>query len=78
MCSGDDPTPILELPAFGRGYLELACAGFHAYAYVRIFFFQKKSATKVAPESRDRCYDFLNIFAGKFCEKIGVFRSKQS
>jgi hypothetical protein len=21
----------------------------------------------------DRCYDFLNIFAENFCEKIGVF-----
>jgi hypothetical protein len=26
----------------------------------------------------DRCYDFLNIFAKKFGEKIGVFDSKQS
>jgi hypothetical protein len=26
------------------------------------------------PETiRDRCYDFLNIFAEKFCKKIGVF-----
>jgi hypothetical protein len=25
-----------------------------------------------------RCYDFLNIFAEKFGEKIGVFDSKQS
>jgi hypothetical protein len=24
-----------------------------------------------------RCYDFLNIFAEKFSEKIGVFDSKQ-
>jgi hypothetical protein len=24
----------------------------------------------------DRCYDFLNIFAEKFIEKIGVFDSK--
>jgi hypothetical protein len=28
--------------------------------------------------ARDRCYDFLNIFAEKFSEKIGVFDSKQS
>jgi hypothetical protein len=27
---------------------------------------------------RDRCYDFLNIFAKIFSEKIGVFDSKQS
>jgi hypothetical protein len=27
---------------------------------------------------RDRCYDFLNIFAQKFGEKNGVFDSKQS
>jgi hypothetical protein len=27
---------------------------------------------------RDRCYDYLNIFAEKFSEKIGVFDSKQS
>jgi hypothetical protein len=26
----------------------------------------------------DRCYDFLNIFAEIFIEKIGVFASKQS
>jgi hypothetical protein len=24
-------------------------------------------------QPRDRCYDFLNIFAEKFGEKIGVF-----
>jgi hypothetical protein len=28
--------------------------------------------------TRDRCYDFKNIFAEKFCEKIGVFDSEQS
>jgi hypothetical protein len=28
--------------------------------------------------TRDRCYDFLNIFAEKFTEKIGAFCSKQS
>jgi hypothetical protein len=28
--------------------------------------------------TRDRCYDFLNIFAKTFCEKIDVFNSKQS
>jgi hypothetical protein len=28
--------------------------------------------------TRDRCCDFLNIFAEKFSEKIGVFGSKQS
>jgi hypothetical protein len=28
--------------------------------------------------SRDRCYDFLNIFTEKFSEKIGIFGSKQS
>jgi hypothetical protein len=29
-------------------------------------------------ETRDRCYDFFNIFAEKFRKKIGVFDSKQS
>jgi hypothetical protein len=28
--------------------------------------------------ARDRCCDFLNIFAEKFSEKIGVFDSKES
>jgi hypothetical protein len=28
--------------------------------------------------TRDRGYDFLNIFSEKFSEKIGVFDSKQS
>jgi hypothetical protein len=37
----------------------------------RIFIFHN-----VFFESRDRCYDFLNIFAEKFSEKIGVFDSK--
>jgi hypothetical protein len=27
---------------------------------------------------RDRCYDFKNIFAEKFCDKIAIFDSKQS
>jgi hypothetical protein len=26
---------------------------------------------------RDRCYDFLNIFAKKIRQKIGIFYSKQ-
>jgi hypothetical protein len=28
--------------------------------------------------TRDRCYDYLNIFGEIFCEKISVFDSKQS
>jgi hypothetical protein len=28
--------------------------------------------------TRDGCYDFLNTFAEKLSEKIGVFDSKQS
>jgi hypothetical protein len=28
--------------------------------------------------TRDRCYDFKNIFAEKFSENIGVFDSKQN
>jgi hypothetical protein len=28
--------------------------------------------------TRDQCYDFKNIFAEKFSEKIGVFYSKQT
>jgi hypothetical protein len=28
--------------------------------------------------TRERCYDFLNIFAEKFSEKMGIFDSKQS
>jgi hypothetical protein len=27
---------------------------------------------------RSRCYDFLNIFAEKFCEKIGVFAQNKA
>jgi hypothetical protein len=34
--------------------------------------------SKNRPQTWDRCYDFLNIFAEKFGEKIGVFDSKQS
>jgi hypothetical protein len=29
-------------------------------------------------QSRDRCYDFLNIFAETFGDKIGVLYTKQS
>jgi hypothetical protein len=31
------------------------------------------SVNKVILENQDRCYDFKNIFAEKFSEKIGVF-----
>jgi hypothetical protein len=31
---------------------------------------------QVSPQIRDRCYDFLNIFAEKFSEKIGFFLLK--
>jgi hypothetical protein len=37
---------------------------------------QMKVAYIILP--RDRCYGFKNIFAENFCEKIGVFDSKQS
>jgi hypothetical protein len=33
---------------------------------------------KILMKNRDHCYDFLDIFAKKFSEKIGVFDSKQS
>jgi hypothetical protein len=41
---------------------------------------QKKNAadTKIFRPIWDRCYDFLNIFAENFGEKIGVFDLKQS
>jgi hypothetical protein len=32
----------------------------------------------IAGKFWDRCYDFLNIFAEKFSEKMGIFDSKQS
>jgi hypothetical protein len=35
-------------------------------------------AEEETAQSRDRCYDFLNIFAEIFRKKIGVFASKQS
>jgi hypothetical protein len=31
--------------------------------------------SKQKANTRDRCYDFLNIFAEKFSENIGVFYS---
>jgi hypothetical protein len=47
---------------------------------------EKSAATRIEKESiedsirvtRDRCYDFRNIFAKKISEKNGVFDSKQS
>jgi hypothetical protein len=40
---------------------------------------QKTSVHKAILKSTwDRCYDFKNIFAEKFSEKIGAFDSKQS
>jgi hypothetical protein len=39
---------------------------------------QKFGRPNVTQISKDRCYDFINIFAEKFGEKIGVFDSKQS
>jgi hypothetical protein len=35
----------------------------------------QQSAFVAGRVTRDRCYDFLNIFAEKFSEKIGVFDS---
>jgi hypothetical protein len=32
-----------------------------------------RTGTVASPVTRDRCYDFKNSFAKKFCEKIGVF-----
>jgi hypothetical protein len=37
-----------------------------------------KNGLRTNRVTRDRCYDFLNIFAEKYREKIGVFDSKQS
>jgi hypothetical protein len=41
-------------------------------------FFSAKRKAASWNWNRDRCYDFLNIFAENFSEKIGVFDSKQS
>jgi hypothetical protein len=40
--------------------------------------YQALPASNRGRVTRDRCYDFLNIFAEKFSKKIGVFDSKQS
>jgi hypothetical protein len=44
----------------------------------KITYYGALHAKENALLTRDRCYDFLNIFAKKFCEKIGGFCSKQS
>jgi hypothetical protein len=46
----------------------------HNYAKVNIIL-KNSVGSRV---TRDRCYDFKNIFAEKFSEKIGVFESIQS
>jgi hypothetical protein len=42
---------------------------------VSLFYFYFRPFVR---SSRDRCYDFVNLFAEKFSEKIGVFDSNQS
>jgi hypothetical protein len=37
-----------------------------------------RTGIALANMTRDQCYDLLNIFAETFCEKIGIFDSKQS
>jgi hypothetical protein len=44
----------------------------------RYLWFPRTRLRMAVTRTRDRCYDFLNIFAEKFSEKIGVFDSKQS
>jgi hypothetical protein len=38
--------------------------------------FPQTHLVTLPPMNRDSCYDFLNIFAEKFSEKMGVFHSK--
>jgi hypothetical protein len=56
---------------FFAGYPKLHC-GNRTKQVHRTFF----AGEALRRTSRDRCYDFLNIFAEKFSEKIGVFDSK--
>jgi hypothetical protein len=48
------------------------------FKYVGHSSFAAASAKVMNSVTRDRCYDYLKIFAEKFGDKIGIFDSKQS
>ena len=50
LCTGDDPTTILLLPPFGRGYVEIVSCLIHIFVFAKIFIFKKKSNSRVGPD----------------------------
>ena len=51
-CSGHDPSKNLGLPAFARGYVDLAALVVHLWVYARVFYFKLKKVKSFGPESR--------------------------
>jgi len=54
ICTGEDPTPILLLPSFGRGYIETFGLVLHVCIYIRIALYKKKQANTFGPVGRSK------------------------
>jgi hypothetical protein len=54
ICTGEDPTTILLLPSFGRGYIETFGLVLHVCIYIRIALYKKKQANTFGPEGRSK------------------------
>ena len=54
ICAGNDPTAILLLPSFARGYIEIFGIILHAFVYIRITVYKKKQANTFGPEVRSK------------------------
>jgi hypothetical protein len=49
ICSGEDPSSLLSIPAFLRGYIEIFSVILHIYANIRIFFYKRKQCMTIGP-----------------------------
>jgi len=50
LCTGEDPTPIILLPSFGRGYIESFSLIFQILIYAKIWFYKRKAKKVIGPQ----------------------------
>ena len=52
ICTGQDPSEILHLPSFARGFMDILSVILHIVLYTRIAIYKRKKLYYVGPETR--------------------------
>ena len=51
-CSGENPSSVLGLPPFARGYIDLVSVAIHLFVFVRIKIFKNRDKQSIGPQTR--------------------------